>query len=148
MSKPKNPDYKFSVSYAKDGVYKQGLREFMEYRDLGLADATNGKVHAHIIRIKDSHKGTDHDMHTTGPHQHMVDLQFFIVLKGWIKFIYEGEEGELTFRPGDCIHAPPAIRHNEIACSDDFEAIEVLSPAIHETRPVEAVPGHELATEQ
>ena len=32
--------------------------------------------------------------------------------------------------------------------SDDFEAIEVLSPAIHETRPVDAVPGHELATEQ
>ena len=34
MSKPKNPDYKFSVSYAKDGVYKQGLREFMEVKTI------------------------------------------------------------------------------------------------------------------
>ena len=140
-----NPEQKFSVSYAKDAVYKQGLREFMEYRDLGLADATNGKVHAHIIRVKGTHKGTEHDMHTTGPHQHMVDLQFYIVLKGWIKFIYEGQDGELTFRAGDFVHAPAAIRHNEIACSDDFEALEVLSPAMHETQAVESVPGHESA---
>ncbi len=140
-----DPEQKFSVSYAKDAVYKQGLREFMEYRDLGLADATNGKVHAHIIRVKDSHKGSDHDMHTTGPHQHIVDLQFYMVLKGWIKFIYEGQEGELTFRAGDLVHAPGAIRHNEIACSDDFEALEVLSPAVHETRVVESIPGHEAA---
>ncbi len=139
-------EQKLSVSYAKDAVYKTGLRNFMEYRDLGLADATHGKVHAHIIRIKDVHKGTDHDMHTTGPHQHMVDLQFYYVLKGWIKFIYEGQEGELTFRAGDCVFAPAAIRHNEISCSDDFEALEVLSPAVHETRAVESVPGHAAAT--
>jgi mannose-6-phosphate isomerase-like protein (cupin superfamily) len=140
-----DPEQKFSVSYAKDAVYKQGLREFMEYRDLGLAEATNGKVHAHILRVKDINKGTDQDMHTTGPHQHMVDLQFYIVLKGWIKFIYEGQDGELTFRAGDCVHAPAAIRHNEISCSDDLEVLEVLSPAIHETRSVDTIPGHEVA---
>ena len=138
---------KFSASYAKDAVFKQGLREFMEYRDLGIADATHGKVHAHIIRIKDDHKGTDHDLHTTGPHQHMVDLQFYYVLKGWVKFIYEGQQGEMTFRAGDCVLAPAAIRHNEISCSDDFEALEILSPAIHETRKVDTVPGHEMAAE-
>jgi hypothetical protein len=27
---------KFSASYAKDAVYRTGLREFMEYRDLGI----------------------------------------------------------------------------------------------------------------
>jgi len=136
------PEQKFKVSYGKDAVYQQGLREFMEYRDLGIAEATHGKVHAHIIRIKDINKGTDQDMHTTGPHQHMVDVQFYYVMKGWIKFIYEGQEGELIFRAGDCVTAPAAIRHNELACSDDFEALEVLSPAIHETRTVEAIPGH------
>jgi mannose-6-phosphate isomerase-like protein (cupin superfamily) len=134
---------KFSVSYAKDAVYQQGLRSFMEYRDLGIADATNGKVHAHILRIKDEDKGTDHDLHTTGPHQHLVDLQLYYVLKGWVKFIYEGQDGEMTFRAGDCVLAPAAIRHNEIACSDDFEALEILSPAIHDTKAVDVVPGHE-----
>jgi uncharacterized protein YjlB len=69
------------------------------------------------------------------------------VLKGWVKFIYADQEGELTFRAGDCVLAPPGIRHNEIACSDDFEALEVLSPAVHETRTVDPVPGHAEAAE-
>ena len=41
--------------------------------------------------------------------------------------------GELTFNKGDCVMAPAAIKHNEISCSDDFEALEILSPAKHET---------------
>jgi hypothetical protein len=48
MSEPKQ---KFSASYAKDAVYQPGLRSFMEYRDLGIADATHGKLRAHIVRV-------------------------------------------------------------------------------------------------
>lgn len=40
---------------------------------------------------------------------------------------------ELTFNKGDCVMAPAAIKNNEISCSDDFEALEILSPAKHET---------------
>ena len=139
---------KFSASYAKDAVYKPGLREFMEYRDLGIEDATHGMVRAHVIRIKADHKGTDHDMHTTGAHQHMLDFQMFYVLNGWIKFIYEDQPGEKTFTAGDCVLQPAKIKHNEISCSDDFEAIEILSPAVHETNTVDEVPGHQpLAAE-
>ena len=32
----------FSASLAKDAVYKTGLRSFMEYRDLGIENATHG----------------------------------------------------------------------------------------------------------
>lgn len=129
---------KFSVSYAKDAVFQQGLREFMEYRDLGIADATNGAFRAHIVRIKDEHKGEgDHDMHTTGVHQHLCDFQMFYVLKGWVKFIYDGEGGAKTFGPGDCVLQPAGIVHNELACSDDLELIEIYSPAVHETRGVD-----------
>lgn len=135
---------KFSANYAKDGVYKTGLRDFMEYRDLGISDATHGKVHAHVIRVKKDQTG-DQDMHTTGAHQHLVDFQFFYVVKGWIKFVYEGQEGELTFNAGDCVLQPAGILHNELACSDDLEVLEIYSPAIHETHAVEAVPGHAAA---
>jgi uncharacterized protein YjlB len=65
----------------------------------------------------------------------------FYVLKGWVKFIYEGQEGELTFRAGDCVLQPAAIIHNELACSDDLEILEIYSPAVHETRVVAEVPG-------
>src|SRR5215470_2469212 len=42
----------FSVSRAQDATYKTGLRSFMEYRDLGISDATGGQFRAHVIRIK------------------------------------------------------------------------------------------------
>lgn len=138
---------KFSASYAKDAVYQQGLRDFLEYRDLGIADATHGKFRAHVIRVKEEDKGTDHDMHTTGAHQHMVDFQMFYVLKGWIKFLYEDQPGEKTFTAGDCVLQPAAIKHNEIACSDDLEILEIYSPAVHETHSVDEIPGHAVAAE-
>jgi mannose-6-phosphate isomerase-like protein (cupin superfamily) len=132
---------KFSANYAKDGVYKTGLRSFMEYRDLGISDATHGQFHAHLIRVKQDAEG-DQDMHTTGAHQHLLDFQMFFVVKGWIKFIYEDQAGEMTFSAGDCVLQPAAIKHNELACSDDLEVLEIYSPAVHETRGVEDVPGH------
>lgn len=120
----------FSVSFAKDAVYKAGLRNFMEYRDLGIDKATHGQFRAHVVRIK---KDTAHDtLHTTGLHRHLCDFQMFYVLKGWIKFVYEGR-GEFLFHPGDCVLQPAGIVHNELDCSDDLEVLEIYSPAVHET---------------
>ncbi len=120
----------FSASFAKDAVYKTGLRSFMEYRDLGIEHATHGQFRAHVVRIKKD--ADNHDLHTTGLHQHLLDFQMFYVLKGWIKFTYESE-GEFTFTEGDCVLQPAAIVHNELDCSDDLEVLEIYSPAVHET---------------
>ena len=134
MSEPKQT---FSASLAKDAVFKPGLRSFMEYRDLGIDAATHGKFRAHVIRIKPG--GDAHDLHTTGLHKHECDFQMFYVLKGWIKFIYEGE-GHRTFHAGDCVVQPPSIVHNELECSDDIEVLEIYSPAVHPTVVVERLP--------
>jgi mannose-6-phosphate isomerase-like protein (cupin superfamily) len=128
----------FSASLAKDAVYKTGLRSFMEYRDLGIERATHGRIRAHVIRIKPDAPGA-HDLHTTGLHQHKCDFQMFYVLKGWMKFVYEGE-GERTFHAGDCVLQPAGIVHNELDCSDDVEILEIYSPAVHETLKVDAMP--------
>ena len=128
----------FSVSRAEGAEYKTGLRSFMEYRDLGIANATHGQVRAHVIRIKKDAPGS-HDLHTTGLHQHLCDFQMFYVLKGWIRFVYEGQ-GEQIFREGDCVLQPAAIVHNELECSDDVEILEIYSPAVHETRVIEKMP--------
>jgi mannose-6-phosphate isomerase-like protein (cupin superfamily) len=121
---------RFSVSFAKDAEFKPGLRGFMEYRDLGINQATAGQMRAHVIRIK---KDCAHDtLHTTGLHRHLCDFQMFYVLNGWIKFTYEGQ-GEFTFGPGDCVLQAPGIVHNELDCSDDLELLEIYSPAVHET---------------
>ncbi len=128
----------FSVSRAKDALYKTGMRSFMEYRDLGIADATHGQFRAHVIRIKKDGPGA-HDLHTTGLHQHRCDFQMFYVLKGWMRFVYEGQ-GEHTFHAGDCVLQPAGIVHNELECSNDVEILEIYSPAVHETRVVGKMP--------
>jgi mannose-6-phosphate isomerase-like protein (cupin superfamily) len=132
------PQQRFSVSRAEGAEYKTGLRSFMEYRDLGIAEATHGQFRAHVIRIKKDGPGA-HDLHTTGLHQHLCDFQMFYVLKGWIRFVYEGQ-GEHTFRAGDCVLQPPSIVHNELECSDDVEVLEIYSPAVHETRVIGRMP--------
>jgi mannose-6-phosphate isomerase-like protein (cupin superfamily) len=133
----------FSASLAKDAVYKTGLRSFMEYRDLGVEKATHGQFRAHLIRIKKDGPGA-HDLHTTGLHQHKCDFQMFYLLKGWMKFIYEGE-GERTFHAGDCVVQPAGIVHNELECSDDVEVLEIYSPAVHATVKVERMPEEATA---
>ncbi len=122
----------FSANLAKHAVYKTGLRSFMEYRDLGIEQATHGQFRAHVVRIKKESAGS-HDLHTTG------HFQMFYVLNGWIKLVYEGH-GEHTFGKGDCILQPPGIVHNELDCSDDLEVLEIYSPAVHETVVVDRVP--------
>jgi mannose-6-phosphate isomerase-like protein (cupin superfamily) len=133
----------FSASLAKDAVYQTGLRSFMEYRDLGVATATHGQFRAHVIRIKKDGPGA-HDLHTTGLHAHQCDFQMFYILKGWMRFVYEGQ-GERTFHAGDCVVQPAGIVHNELECSDDVEVLEIYSPAVHETVKVDRMPEAAVA---
>ena len=121
----------FCVSRSTDATWSQGLRKFFEYRELGINEATNGQYNAQILRVKKPVTEFPH----TGQHTHDLDFQMFYVLKGWIRFTYEGH-GEFTFRPGDSCLQPPGIVHDEIACSDDLELIQFTSPAKYATRAV------------
>ena len=119
----------FRASLSQDAKWKPGLREFFEYRDLGINTATNGSFNAHVIRVKKP-AGT---FPRTGIHLHELDFQMIYVLKGWIKFIYK-DHGEFRFSEGDCCLQPPNIIHNELECSDDLELIEITSPATFKTK--------------
>ena len=126
---------KFCASLAKNAVFEPGLRNCFEYRDLGITDATHGSYHAAISRVRAEFKGDQH-IRTTGMHRHLCDFQMFYVLKGWVKMYYEGQ-GEVTLYAGDNCLQPAGILHNEIQCSEDFECLEIYSPAKHETVAVE-----------
>jgi quercetin dioxygenase-like cupin family protein len=58
------------------------------------------------------------------------------VLNGWATFEYDGQ-GERTIRKGDAVLQVPMIKHREIACSDDFEVLEIVSPANFNTNVVD-----------
>jgi quercetin dioxygenase-like cupin family protein len=123
----------FSVSHLKDAEFvSAGLRDFFEYRDLGIKSATGGRVGGHVIRAK---PGADHG--SSGWHRHALDVQLVYILKGWVKFDYEGV-GEVLLEAGAFVHQTPGIRHVEIAHSDDVEILEITLPADFETEAVAA----------
>ncbi len=120
--------FQFSVSHAADAQFDRGLRSFFEYRDLGIRGATGGAAVAHVIRpIPGTHAEPIR-------HHHNVAFQMVYVLKGWIRFHYEGV-GEVTLTAGSCVQQPPGIRHTELGHSDDVEMLEIVLPGEFETVP-------------
>jgi quercetin dioxygenase-like cupin family protein len=106
----------------------EGLRDFFRYRDLGLADATGGRVLAQLV------KANSPPEEGTGWHQHVADFHIVIMLKGWARFMYEGEEHLVA--AGDCVHQRPGITHYLFDYSPDMEYLEVVGPADFKTLDV------------
>ena len=122
----------FVATHARDARYERGLRSFFEYRDLGIRDATGGRVVAHVIRAA---AGT---AFSSQPHLHRTTFQLVYVLRGWIEFEYEGQ-GKVRLEAGSCVHQPPGIRHRELGHSEDLEMLEVVMPGDFATEEVASV---------
>jgi len=135
-------DWKFSHDDATTAEWTPGLREIFEYRDLGIKDGTKGDYVAHLVR----HNGKEIKDDVQQWHVHDCTFQMVYVMNGWATFEYAGH-GQRTIRKGDCINQIPGIAHREIACSEDFEVLEIVSPANFKTRIVEAPTAHAEAAE-
>ena len=122
----------FTVTHAADAPFQRGLRSFFEYRDLGIQQATGGRVNAHVIRAA---AGTDF---SSQAHFHTTNFQLVYVLKGWIEFEYEGQ-GIVRLEAGSCVYQPPEIRHREVGHSEDVEMLEVVMPGDFKTQEVPSV---------
>lgn len=126
-----NKAWRFVHNLASEATWTPGLRDIFDYRDLGIKEGTGGDYVAHIIKAN----GKTQADKVQQWHIHKCDFQFVMVLNGWATFEYEGE-GEHTIRKGDAILQTPMIKHREIACSEDFEVLEIVSPADFETKIV------------
>jgi len=133
-------NWKFSHNKASEADWTPGLREIFEYRDLGWKESSDGDYVAHIV------KANGKEMKDDVQHWHVHDckFQFVYVLNGWAEFEYAGE-GVKRIEKGDCINQRPGIPHREIACSKDFEVLEIVSPADFATRIVDAPASAEAA---
>ncbi len=121
-----DPAADFVVTHARDAQFDGGLRGFFEYRDLGMKAVTDGRIQAHVIRAKPG------DAASGEWHYHVLDFQMVYVLKGWVRFEYDGV-GEVLLEAGSCVNQPPGILHREIEHSKDLELLEITSPAEFET---------------
>jgi quercetin dioxygenase-like cupin family protein len=120
----------FSHVRPQDTSYQdQGLRDFFLYRDLGIAQATGGKVLAQLVKANHAPE------QGTGWHRHEADFHIVIMLKGWARFMYGDKETLVA--AGDCVHQAPGIVHYLFDYSDDMEYIEIVSPADFKSIDVE-----------
>jgi quercetin dioxygenase-like cupin family protein len=104
-----------------DSYSGKGRREFLKYRDIGLAAATGDRFRLLGMRATGQNE-------ETGWHYHVCDVQFVYVLKGWVELEFEGGRSEKLLA-GSFASIPGGTLHNEKNLSDDLEVIEICSPA-------------------
>jgi mannose-6-phosphate isomerase-like protein (cupin superfamily) len=118
---------KFTYNHLQENSFEVGLRTYAEYRDLGIAAATNGMARAHVIKLVPPFEREE----VSKRHTHDVQFQFLYCLKGWMKGEYDGEE--IVMREGSSWLQPPNIKHTVLGYSDDCELLEVIMPADFDT---------------
>ena len=101
-------------------------RAGMQYRDL-VPNRLGGRFIASNIKIEKGGPVPDY------VHYHHITFQMIYCYKGWVKVVYEDQGEAFIMNEGDCVLQPPHIRHQVLECSDNFEVIEVGSPAEHKT---------------
>jgi hypothetical protein len=71
---PKGP-FTIASASASGAKWRVGLRAHFKYRDLGIGDATQGKVLAQVIRARQPCEGPGDE------HAHALDFQMIYILK-------------------------------------------------------------------
>jgi hypothetical protein len=123
------PKQRIAISHHREEDFKaDGLRAYAQYRDLGVAEASQGLARAHVIRLI----GPCDPAEVSKLHFHDVDFQMVYVLKGWVKTYMEGH-GETLMKEGSSWTQPPRIKHLIMDYSDDVELLEVILPAEFKT---------------
>ena len=110
----------------------RGLRSFLEYRDLRLSDATDGKFGATVARtVRKFEPGGG-----APRHYHVTGFHLIYVIRGWLRTEFEGL-GEVTLNAGDSIAYEGEIPQAHLEYSDDYEVLQVTMPADYGTVPLE-----------
>lgn len=126
--KPAVKPQKVAVSHYNNADFESGLRAYAQYRDLGIVEASNGMVRAHVLRFTEP---CDPKV-VSKLHFHDTEFQMVYVLKGWVKTKL-GHHEEITMREGSSWTQPPKIKHVINDYSDDCELLEIILPADFET---------------
>ena len=99
-----------------------GRRSYVEYRDMGLKEASGGWVRAQFIGRRTEIAPP------TGWHYHTADAQIIYFLKGWAELVFEDGNRQRA-QAGDMLFIPGGVIHNDLISSIDLEVIELSIPA-------------------
>jgi quercetin dioxygenase-like cupin family protein len=108
---------------------KRELWDAFEVRDLGIAEATNGRVRAfHMRALRPFQEEQRY-------HWHTVEFHMVYILKGSVTYRWQGSKDDIVANAGDCLYQPSGA-HNVVHYTDDVEVLEIMMPADYETRRV------------
>lgn len=128
------PAQKLAYGSIDNPVYVPGRRDFFKYRELGVTDATNGRMRAQITSAS---QGLSRP---TGWHYHVCEQQFVYMLKGWVDLEFE-DGTKVRLKANESLMIPGGMRHNETATSDEMELLEISVPAKFGTVPCDPPAG-------
>lgn len=118
----RQPTMPVTIADQANAKYVAGRRAFFKYRDLGITDATAGRMRAQITSTKEGLT------EPTGWHYHTCDIQFVYVTKGWVELEFE-DGGLCVVKAGDSVMIPGYAKHQETRTSTDLELLEISLPA-------------------
>ncbi len=130
----KSPKGRLAHASVETAKVKPGRRDFFTYHDLGVSDASDGKLMAQIQRSK---AGLTKP---TGWHYHTSDAQFIYILKGWVDLEFETGD-KLRIDEGESLYIPGGMLHNETATADELEILEISVPSEMGTVACDPPPG-------
>jgi quercetin dioxygenase-like cupin family protein len=106
----------------------EGRRSFFKYYDLGVTEATGGKMRAQITT-------TDVGLsQPTGWHYHTCEMQFVYLLDGWVDLDF-ADGSACRMQPGDSVLIPGDVPHQEVKTSPTFKFLEITLPGEMGTVP-------------
>ncbi len=116
------------IARKDQATYVAGRRDWMKYRELGVTEASNGRIRAQVT------SATRALSEPTGWHVHLCEGQIVYMLSGWVDLQFAGG-GVERIAAGDSVYIPGNTPHNEIATSEAFELVEISVPADMGTEP-------------
>jgi quercetin dioxygenase-like cupin family protein len=129
-----------AIATAGEVRFNPGRRPEIKYRDLGVKDATQGRMRAEVMQI-----GAGSPAKPTGWHYHVCEMQFLYMLKGWVDLEF-GDRGVVRLHEGDSMMIPGGMVHQEVRASEPMELLEVSVPAqlgtVNCDPPVSVVAGN------
>jgi uncharacterized protein YjlB len=112
----------YRLTRGADAPKLVGRRTWVEYRDLGLTEASDGWVRAQFVGRRTEIAPP------TGWHYHTADAQIIYFLQGWAELVFEDGK-RYRAQAGDMLFIPGGTRHNDLISSIDLEVIEMSLPA-------------------
>ena len=118
----RDPAMKLAISPSADATYVAGRRALFKYRDLGVTDATDGRMRAQVTSAE---AGLSEP---TGWHYHECEMRFVYLPDGWLDLEFE-DGREVRPEVGDSVMIPGGERHQEVRASDTLRLLEISSAA-------------------